>query len=182
MKTPVDPNAVLPEVEQMLYNLSWKFAQTYPVPFEEAKSEAYYAFVRACADFDSERGSKFSSWCYYWVWTHLKTFVTKRTVDPLTFIEINEETLGETSMEPISFPGESRLERLSDETQEIIKDLSGDAKEILELLLETTDEIAEGVTAAKRLLTGVKDRLSSMGRDRQQTIAAVAEIQAAFIK
>jgi len=152
----------------MLYSLAWRCANTYPVPFDEAKSEAYYAFMRACNDFNPSRGAKFSSWCYFWVWTHLKTFVTKRTVDPLTFMDINEELVGAAP------PQRS-------ESMEMIEDLSADAKEIISLLIETPAEILGGCPVpAKQLLNKVKKYLVEQGKDRRAVERAQQEITLRF--
>jgi hypothetical protein len=127
----IDPDIALPQVEKMLYKLAWKTAQSYPVPFEEAKSEAYYAFVRACQDFRPDKGTKFSSWCYFWVWTHLKTFVMRRSGDPLTFVEIDDDLCGEA---PLEVSAEISL----------VKDLPNDARELFSLLCEAPRECMEG--------------------------------------
>lgn len=160
----IDPTEEFPKVENMLYQLAWKTAQAYPVPFEEARSEAYYAFMRACADFKPDRGSKFSSWCYFWVWTHLKTFVTKRTVDPLVFIEVKESLLGEAPPE--------RSEAL-----EMLEDLSEDAKEIITLLIETPRELIGLAMTPKQLLKKVKEHLVAKGKARDRVDRAAEEIR-----
>jgi len=176
IKTPfIDPDKALPEVEKMLFDLAWKTANTYPVTFEEAKTEAYYAFVRACHDYSPEKskGSKFSTWCYFWVWTHLKTFVTKRTVDPLVFVEIDDDLAG-AAPEDNSF-NHSPLEGLSDD---LVRGLSADAKEIMSLLIETPAEILGGVPVpVTRLLGKVKNHLVSSGYCVDRFNAARTEIE-----
>lgn len=164
----IDPNEQFPQVEKMLYDLAWKCANAYPVTFEEAKSEAYYAFVRSCQDYDPDKskGAKFSTWCYFWVWTQLKTFVTKRSVDPLIFVEMKEDLLG----------GKPDLRS---ESMEMFCDLSDDAKEIIQLLIETPAEILgrNGPVPAKHLLIRVKAYLERAGRDKKTLETAVEEIR-----
>lgn len=144
----INPETEFPNVEKMLYNLAWKTANTYPVTFEEARSEAYWAFMNACRDFNptKAKGSKFSSWCYFWVWTHLKTFVTKRSVDPLCFVEMNEDLVGTAPAE-------------RSESLDLIEDLSEDAKEIISLLLETPEELIGMSLTTRQLVKGVKNYL-----------------------
>ena len=90
-KSKIDPQIEFPKVEKMLCSLAWKVAQACPVTFEESRSEAYLAFMLACQTYDSRRGSKFSSWCYFKVWTSLRSWITKRTRDPLICTEMNDE-------------------------------------------------------------------------------------------
>lgn len=161
----IDPEVELPKVEKMLYSLAWKTSNAYPVSFEEAKAEAYFAFMKACEQFDPKRGAKFSSWCYFWTWTHLKTFVTKRTVDPLCFVELDDDLTGEAPPERSEF-------------MESLADLSEDAKEIISLLLETPGEILElGAPTPKRILKRVKDYLvERKGKKWLHVEVAVEEI------
>lgn len=163
----IDPEVEFPKVEKMLYALAWKYAKTYPVTFEEARSEVFFAFMRACGDFKPERGMKFSSWCYTWAWQHLKTWVTKRTVDPLEFVEIKEELLGEAP------PERSDLLDLASE-------LSGDAQEIVNLLIEIPEEFHGVSMTAKQLMKRVKDYLVRKGRNRQHVDRAHQEICLCF--
>lgn len=166
--TPLNPDEVLPTVEQMLYKLAWKTAQAYPITFDEAKAEAYYAFVRACHDYNPAKGSKPSSWIYFWVWTHLKTVITKRTVDPLTFVEIDDDLCGEAPPE-------------TSPSLELVEEMSEDAKEIISLLLETPAEILEEVgLTPKQLLTRVKSYLVSRGKSKEVVDKADQEIRQRF--
>lgn len=168
-KNNINPDEMLPTVEKMLFNLAWKCANAYPVTFEEARSEAYYAFMCACRDYDPTRGSKFSTWCYFWTWTHLKTFITKRTVDPLSFFDIDEELVGAAP------PQRS-------ESLDMIEDLSEDAREIIALIIETPHEILRGTPIpAKHLLTRVKAYLvAKRGKDRRKLDQASEEIKIRF--
>jgi len=166
--TPIDPATEFPKVEKMLYTLAWRTANTYPVSFEEARSEACYAFMRACQDYKSERGQKFSSWAYYWAWTKLKDLVIARSKDPLTFIEIEEDLLGEAPPE--------RAESL-----DLLEELSEDAREIVEMILETPEELIGVVMTPRRLLHRVKDYMvARKGKSRNQVNLAVDEITIKF--
>lgn len=171
----VNPDEELPKVERMLCDLAWRTALAYPVLFEEAKSEAYYAFMRACEQFDRTRGSKFSTWCYFWVWTHLKTFVTRRSVDPLYFTDtLPEEAASE---EPSKF---------RECLEEVINDLSEDAKEIMSLLLETPKELMNRKSKSRKapvvtphqLLRQVKNFLIERRKwDKQEVDTALDQLR-----
>lgn len=170
LKCLIDPEQAFPEVEKMLYDLAWKCSNAYPVTFEEARSEAYYAFVRSCQDYDPDKskGAKFSTWCYFWVWTQLKTFITKRSADPLCFIEINEDASALFGEAP----------NLNSESLEMFDDLSDEAKEIIALLIETPQEIlGTAPLPAKHLLARVKGYLEMAGREKKVLDAAVEEIR-----
>jgi DNA-directed RNA polymerase specialized sigma subunit len=163
----IDPSVEFPKVEKMLYNLAWKTAETYPITFEDAKSEAYWAFMKACQDYNPDRGQKFSSWCYFWVWTRLKDVITFRTKDPLTFIEIDEDLLGEAP------PTQS-------ESLEVIESLSSEAREIVAMLLESPKELIGQVTTTNRLLNRVKDYMVRKGIKKDRVEEAVTEITIAL--
>lgn len=168
----VDPDTAFPQVEKMIYDLCWKFSGTYPITFEECKSEAYYAFVKSCYDFKPERKMKFSTWCYYWVWCKLKDLVTFRSKDPMCFVEMNDDH--------VSLFGEAPPQR--SESLEMIDDLSDDAKEIINLLIETPAEILGGASIpAKQLLVRVKRYLEEhAGRSRKDLDKAHREIELRF--
>lgn len=164
----IDPNVMLPQVENMLYDLAWRATKTYPVTFEEARSEVYYAFMMACGDFKPDRGAKFSSWCYFWVWTHLKTWITKRTVDPMVPTEINEELVGEAP--PTTSP-----------CLDAVGELSTDAQEIISLLVDTPAELLSRQTNTPlRLYHAVKKHLLAQGRSHEEVEKAKAEIEVKF--
>jgi len=163
----VDPDEELPKVEKLIFDLAWKFTKTYPIDFQEARREAYYAFVRACYDYNPSRGTKFSSWVYTWVWCHLKTLITKRTVEPLVFIEVKDEIFGEAA--PDRSP-----------TLDMIGDLSEDAKEIIKLLLETPGELLGSACTPKQLLHKVKNYLVGKGRPKAEVDKAHKEIVQKF--
>lgn len=165
----VDPTANLAAVENILNALAHKYKDQYPITFEEAKTEAYYAYVRACYDFKPDAGMKFSSWVYTWVWQHLKTLIMKRSADPLAFIEINDET---TPCE--AGVGSMSLQMILDDTA---ADLSSDAVTILKLIVETPgDVIGEMSVTPKQLLSRVKAMLADAWGDRRRVDDAHKEI------
>ena len=160
----VDPEKEFPLVEKMLYSLAWKFSTTYPMPFDEAKSEAYYAFVKSCYDFNASKKMKFSSWVYYWVWCHLKNIVTKRTVEPIVFVDMDENQEGEA-------PVDRALPK------DAFADLTEDAKEIISLLLETPSELLGGKELGPvRLLDRVRSHLKQKGKTEDELEWAEREI------
>jgi len=174
----IDPVAVFPKVEKMIYSQAWKFAKKYPITFEEAKAEAYYGFIRACYKFEG-RGSKFSSWCYFIVWVTLKDLITARAkdpmipVDPMPHTEAErrdvEELMGTVSEEGIKF---------KEEIEDTVSDLSTEAKEMLGLLLEPPAELLEGDRPTpKQLLSRVKKHLLAKGRAKAQLKVAYAELE-----
>jgi hypothetical protein len=184
MTNKIDPQIEFPKVEKMLCSLAWKVAQACPVTFEESRSEAYLAFMLACQTYDSRRGSKFSSWCYFKVWTSLRSWITKRTRDPLICTEMNDELTG--------FAPEQR-----GEIMDMIGGLSEDAQEIISLLLETPAEILEvgrissgprrgqsldlgNKMTPKQLLARVKEYLRSKGLDKRRIERAQREIELRF--
>lgn len=142
----VTPDEAFPLVEKMLYKLAWK-VQSPMLQFEEARSEAYLAFMKCCETFDPDRGMKFSSWCHYKVQRHLKSFITKRMKDRHVFCDEMETVAGAAP--------ENRRELLL-----ALDDLSGDAKDLISLLIETPQEILEELPMTPaQLLEKVRDYL-----------------------
>jgi DNA-directed RNA polymerase specialized sigma subunit len=164
----INPEAELPKVQKLIYAMAHKFSSTYPISYEECLSEGYWAFMRACEKFQPDRGMKFSSWVYSRVWYGLKDLVTKRSKDPITFIEIDEDLFGEAPA-------------VKSESLEMIEDLSQDAREIISLLMETPEEIMGGMSATPRqFLKAVKNYLIRKGRCPKQIDAAHQEIRQRF--
>lgn len=158
----VDPSAVLPEVEKMLYKLAHKYSLTYPIDYDTALAEAYYGFMRACYDYRPDRNTKITTWVYFWVWTHLKTVVMRRSSDRLVPVEVEEDMLG--TYEP---------ERPA--VLEVLHTLSEDAREIIALLLETPAELlGDRSFTPLQLFTHIKKHLLQ-GRKTKEEIRLAEE-------
>lgn len=172
-KQNVNPRKVFPEIENMIYDLSWRFAKTYPIKFEDARSIASMAFMKACADWKPDRvgpngkPTKLTTWIYYWIWCELKTYVMKRTVEPLCFCDIKEEMVGEAPP-------------LRAESLDLLCTMSQDAREIVALLLETPEEIMEGVHTVHKLVKRVKKTLVKKWENPVRFQQAFTEAQAKF--
>ncbi len=178
----VDPEKMFPQVEKMLYAQAWKFANSYPIPFEEAKAEAYFAFVRACHDYKKGRGSKFSSWCYYWVWTALKDLITKRSKDPHVFIDLMAEDEMERRQAEEMIGVESSVSgEFREFVEDIVTGLSDDAKELLHLILDAPAELLGGDRPTpKQLLVRVKKFLLASGKEKCKLDLAHLELERCF--
>lgn len=163
----IDPVEVFPQVEKIIYQLAHRFSRTYPITYDECLSEGYYAFMGACNDYKPNRKMKFSSWVYYWVWCKLKDLVMKRSKEPLDFVEIREELLGEAA------PDKSQV-------MELIEDLSDDAKEIVSLLIETPHELVGVAMTPGQFLKRVKTHMLHQGRCPQALDKAYKELRNRF--
>lgn len=163
----IDPVAVFPEVEKIIYQLAHRFSNTYPISYEECLSEGYYAFMGACNDYNHKRKMKFSSWVYYWVWCKLKDLIMKRSKEPLDFVDIKEELLGEAA------PDKSQI-------MELIEDLSDDAKEIVSMLIETPRELVGVAMTPGQFLKKVKAHMVRQGRCPQAVDKAHKELRNRF--
>lgn len=168
-KPVVDPDEMFPSVEKMIYDQCWKTAKAYPISFDECKSEAYMAFVKSCYDYNPAKGTKFTTWCYFWVWTKLKDLVMKRSADPIQFHEMNEEMVGEAPP------------TVSD-SLELIPTFSQEAQEIIHYLLESPGEVlGHSTCSGQRFLAKVKAYLiTKKGRDKQTVERAHQEIVMKF--
>lgn len=164
----MNPEQALPAVQKILHKVAWDSALRYPIPYEDAMSEAYVAFMAACRTFDPSRGTQFSSWVYFNAWTHLKTIVMKRSSDRLVFQEIREEE-GGTEM-PRQIP-----------SLEILQELSDDARLLAAMLLETPQELLGLPMTPKQLLRKVKGLLvDRFGWTLSRTEKATTEIREAL--
>lgn len=163
----VNPEEAFPQVEKLIYDLCWKTVAACPVTFEDARSVAYNAFMRACQDYKPDRKMKFSSWVYYWVWCDLKTWITKLARNPVTFVEIEEELCG------FAPPARS-------DYRDLIADLSDDAKEIVSLLVDTPKEFNGQAMTPGQLMKKVKEHLVAQGRNRKVIEQACQDLQHRF--
>lgn len=152
----------------MLYKLAWK-AKTPRFSYEEAQSEAFLAFMLACYSYDPGRGALFSSWCYFKVWTHLKSHKAKLAKDRLVFMELNEELVG-------AVPACRRI------FLEMLDDLSGDAREMISLMTNPPKEVlASSPLTPQELLESVFEHLGfSRGFDQIYNEITLHEIQMRF--
>jgi len=155
----VDPDEMFPQMEKMIYQHAWKFSQQYPVTFEEAKTEAYWGFMRACHNFKPGNKSKFSTWCYMVVWATLKDMTMQRATDPLLTTEMTEELCGEAP---------SLSQTYMESLEDLIAGLSRDAKQMLELILHPPAEMLEGGKPTPfQLMKRVKRELVAQGKDSE---------------
>ena len=170
MNMTVDPEEVFPQVEKMIYSQAWKFAKQYPIPFEEARSNAYASFMEACARYNPHRKAKFSTWCNFLIWCNLMTEVTRRAKEPIVFVEIvDEEVAGAAPLLSESF---------AELMEDVKASLSEDAKTILSLLLETPADLLGGIRPTpKQLMTRVKKALKAAGKNQWTIHAAQLELQ-----
>ncbi len=169
MKTTNNPLLLFPTVEKMLYDLAWKFVHKYPqLEWEDAKSQAYWGFMRACKLYKPGYCKiKFSTFCYTCTWYNLKNLVMDRSGDRLCFVEMDDDLCGEAP--PAHSP-----------CLEVLNELSHDAQEIVAMLLETPKEVLEVAGTPKQLLRKVKAHLVRKGRCKQRLEEATTEITTAF--
>lgn len=165
----LDPLEEFPKVEKILYQLAWDCARSTRLTFEEAKSEAYYAFMKCCESYDPTRKAKFSTWVHFKVRMHLKTYVTKLANSRLIYTGIKDERTGAAPA-------------MRSEALELWDDLSRDAKELVSLVLETPqDFLASCPVTPSELLDRAKEHLGfNKGLDLVELEILVVEIQARF--
>lgn len=128
-----NPSDVFPQVEKLVYGLAWNFSRRYNIPFEDTRSEASVAFMKACRNYKEGKGMKFSSWCHLVVWGGLKSYVMRRAEDRLVFVEINDDLLGEDER--------ATAHSRALELREAINYYDGIGEIVLSLLQESPHEI-----------------------------------------
>lgn len=149
----ISPSRVFPKVEKMLYRLAWEKRNRF-FTFEEARSEAYYAFMKACETYDPTRGMKITSWVWYRVSRQLHKYVARQA-----------EKIHPEITDPFVLNG--YIESRPQSTSRIwsgIQEMSGDAREMVDLLVNSPAEIQAQFTpehppTPKQLLKMVREHL-----------------------
>jgi hypothetical protein len=177
MNLMVDPVEMFPSVEKMIYCQAWKFAKKYPITFEEAKSQAYYGFIRACYKYTPGK-QKFSSWCYFLVWVTLKDLIMARAKDPMIPVDPMPDTeAGRREAEELMGVSTDESGMFREGIEDTVSDLSNEAKEMLGLLLEPPAELLLRTRPTpKQLVCRVKKHLISQGRTKDQLQNAYCEL------
>lgn len=165
----VNPKKEWPAVYRMLYKAAWRVSQVYYIPFETARSEVEYAFMKACWRFTGDRGAEFSTLCMFLANCRLRRLVMNRCEDSrlMPTVPINEEIL--------VFAPEQRSELL-----EMVAGLSEDAQEIVSLLVETPKELVGMALTPRQFMKKVKMYLMRKGRTRKELDRAQRELRNAF--
>lgn len=161
----------LPKIEKMIYRLAWKFTHA-QFPFEDARQEAFMAYVKACETFDETRGMKFSTYVYFKVKNHLITRVTKDANKQVFYFEpeqIFRAIEGNQLLEP------KELTRW----QDMLQELSRDAREVIALIVDTPhDLIGDASLTPKALLKRALERVRfERGLDQTDTEIILTEIK-----
>jgi len=166
-KPVINPEETYLGVEKMLYRLAWRISPNQQ-SFEDAAAEAKVAYMKACQTYDPQRGTKFSTWCYFKVWRHLQGFSQKRAQDRLVLTEMKEELVG-------AAPANRKV------FLEMIDDLSSDAKELISLLVDSPPEILEEVQTPQQLLKNALEHLGFIsGWDNIDGELTMLEISSRF--
>lgn len=166
----MNPEKAWPTVERMLYKMAWKTTERYGVPFEDARSEVYLAFMKACWRWDPKRHARFTSFACFIANCRLRSLIMDRATahTQMPCVELNEEMLG--------FAPELRSECL-----EMLDDLSEDARELVSLLLEIPEDLIGYRMTPRQLMARVKRfMIEKRGRDKKRVKKAHRELQLRF--
>lgn len=186
--------AVFNQVQPMLYKIAWRYSQLYPVTFEEAKSEAYWCFLKACRIYRAGRRNKFSSWCYFVVTMQMKSWIMRESKRSAKIVYFETaESLPEVAVEasvvpPLRSSGSARhcgqiIWRMIHETPaelwDLMADLSQDGQELVLLLMEIPQDFRG---TAHTHLRKAKDKMRRrLDCDCTQIDNAVQELGAALL-
>ena len=178
----VDPDKMLPKVEKIIYLQAWKFVAEYPISFEDAKAEAYWAFVRACYSFDPNRGATFPTWCFFKVWCRLKDLIMKRSGDPhvcMTDLRPWQKwELAQLRLEEDLEEAPQETERFMQKVEDWTFELPTESKQLLDSVLSPPPELLDGKRpTAKQLMGRAKRLLMSNGAEKDQVKAAHLELE-----
>ena len=185
MSPVVDPEQMLPRVEKMIYSQAWKFAKAYPISFEEAKAEAYWAFMRACYSFDPNRGAIFPTWCFFKIWCGLKDIIMKRTADPhvcMADLLVGEHfEIARRRLEEDLEGRPQETDRFMEQVEDTTVGVSADAKELLNMVLSAPPELLGGKRpTSKQLMLRAKRFMVSKGLEADTVETAHLELETCF--
>jgi len=180
------------QVKPMLWKIAWRYSQLYPVTFEEAKSEAYWCFLKACNNYRAGRGTKFSSWCHFVVTQNMKSWIMRESKRSARFIYYESaERIPEVAVEPTIPPlptsGQPRhcgqiiwrmLHETPGELWDLMADLSQDGQELVLLLMEIPQDFRG---TAHTHLRRVKSKMRRQVDCSERIENAVQELGAALL-
>lgn len=156
----INPDEQFPLVERLLYRLAHDHTAQYRMTFDEAKSDAFLGFMKACRNYKPGKGTKFSTWCRMVTWGQMKSLRMDEARKYLELVELNEELVGEIPHEERSNP---RVDAMHDrihpreslasviialfreaprEMFTVATTLSEDGKEMLALFAQAPREVA----------------------------------------
>jgi len=167
-------DAMLAQVQDLIYKLAWDAATQYNWPFDECLREAYWQFMKAWQYYDPAKGVKFSTFytmIFKWqIKSRIKELGKRHARLPQ--IEFQENLRGVLKL---------KAPAARSPCLDAAGDLSADAREIVQLLVETPEELLEGVLHPHWLLNRVRRFLiNHKGYSGQRFREATEEIGAAF--
>ena len=136
----INPSEVFPGVERLLNGLAHKFSERYGLDFDEARSDAFEGFMKACNNYRPGKGMKFCTWCHFVAWGHMQSLLMRRLTRRIEMVEINEELVGAC---PESFPEE--VLKACDELHDLASRPKSLGRVIMTLFLESPKEILQVV-------------------------------------
>jgi len=157
----INPDEQVPLGEKLLYSLAHSHRAEYPhVTFEEARSDTYAGFMKACRNYKIGKGTKFSTWCRLVAWGELKSCRMSEARKYFPTEPLLEEVVGEIpderkvnlrvtilhdNIHPRESLGTVLIKLFREAPREMIglsEVLSEDAKEMLALFTEATQDVA----------------------------------------
>ena len=145
----MNAEALYPTVRDMIHKITWNFYITYGGEYDDWLGLAHEGFMKACQTYDPSRGMKFSSWCYYCLWTTLKDAQMKKARESLIFVPEEEAPEG-SYRQPVGW----RLD-----LEEIRKKLIPEAEKILDYIIDIPEEIRAHATKPPVLIKKIKSFL-----------------------
>lgn len=119
-------------VENLLNHFVWKFVAKYGGDFDELKSEANVAYMRAYHSFKNGEGCKFSSYVGTCVYRHLLDLSSKKMRGPRLRSLTDKE-------------GYQR--DVADDVNDCsyLEELSADARQLVKLVIDTPEDLKEAI-------------------------------------
>ena len=181
----------IPSLRPMLSKIAWEYTRLYPVQFDEAKSQAYWCFLKACRSFRPGKGSKFSTWCYFVVSLNMKTWISQEAKRsswlkitefvPEQPVEDPPRTLSQIHRDPPRHVGQiiwRMIHETPNEMWDLMNELSRDGQELVLLLLEIPQDF-RGTASVH--LNRAKVKLARRQRSQDRVEKAVQELGAALL-
>lgn len=162
----LDPEAMFPKVEKMIWKLAWRAHQTHGIPLEDTYSESAWGFLQACRMYRPDAGTSPETFTYRIISYKLLALRLKEGEREKARVQMTEEQL-----ELVPLPQHEW-------SVDLLSGLSEDAQEIVQLLIESPAELLGGIPRnAKTLLNKALRYLKRLGRDTERLEMACDEIR-----
>jgi hypothetical protein len=159
------------DIKKFLYQICHSFSAKYNIPFDELKSEANYAFAKACNKYNpAKHKTKLITWAGFVTTMRLRTYV-KKGFKHRNLLEIKEEICG--------------TEDHNSFLLEFLSDLGTEAQTVVKLLVESNSDMqiilkSNNAQTRKQVIHSLREHLMDLGWSNVEIVSTFHEIRMAL--